>query len=110
MIINPEKQLLLFRSFDAAGIVFIMSQTEKCTSKVSNCKNSGTITGQWWSSGIAGMSGNREVKTGKDLISSCVNTGTVNGITGVEDMPGILGYNQNTEVKKCVNEGTIKRS
>ena len=93
----------------AVGIVNIMEQSKKFYSTVKNCKNTGTITGDWWASGIVSLSGNWQVKNNKNVIASCKNTGTIIGIKGGENKPGILGYNQNTKITNCVNKGTLKK-
>ena len=94
----------------AAGIVNFMGLSDKYISTVSKCKNTGAITGEWWVSGIASMSGNWEVKNQKNVIKSCENTGTITGVSKDDYKQGILGYNNlnTTTVKNCTNKGKLK--
>ncbi len=94
---------------DAAGIINFLAQTDKYYTTVKKCHNSGTISAEGWSVGIADLSGNWEVKGIKNVIKSCTNTGTINikKDRNGDKMAGILGYSMNTTIKDCKNKGKI---
>ena len=95
-----------YHASSAAGIVNHISQMENYHSTVYKCSNSGTISGDRWSSGIVDTSGNWEVKNGKNVIKTCTNTGEIYTRGGDEE-PGICGYAINTMIEGCQNRGKI---
>ena len=92
---------------------------------ISNCYNSGTVTGDYRIGGVCGYHDG----INKDTISNCYNTGTVTGdsrvggvcgyndykisncyntgeVSGIEYIGGLCGYNH-YEISNCYNSGTV---
>ena len=66
-------------------------------SDVSDCYNSGTVSGGYKSGGVCGYNHNGGV------ISDCYNSGTISGSSGVG---GVCGYN-NYDISNCYNSGEV---
>ena len=70
-------------------------------SEVSNCSNSGTVTGGDNAYAVGGIVGNNEGE-----VSNCTNNGTVTGTGEFAGVGGIVGDNYD-EVSNCSNSGTV---
>ena len=68
--------------------------------RITNCYNTGTVTGSDFVGGIAGYS--------YDRITNCYNTGTVTGSGNY--VGGIAGYNYDASITNCYNTGTVTGS
>ena len=65
---------------------------------VTDCYNTGTISGSYYVGGVAGHNIN--------TVTDCYNTGT---ISGNNDVGGVAGVNSGT-IENCYNEGTVRSS
>ena len=63
---------------------------------VSNCYNTGTVSGEAGVAGVVGANGG--------TVSNCYNTGAVSGNVGVG---GVVGYNENGTMSNCYNTGIV---
>ncbi len=70
---------------------------------VSNCSNSGTVTGTIAGAFVGGIVGWND----KGTVSSCSNSGTVTGESDNAYVGGIVGWNSNGTVSSCSNSGTV---
>ena len=70
-------------------------------SEVSNCSNSGTVTGGDNAYAVGGIVGDNEGE-----VSNCTNNGTVTGTGEFAGVGGIVGDNYD-EVSNCSNSGTV---
>lgn len=88
------------------------SYSQSVVMSISNCHNSGNISGTTYTGGILGNAWAVSSANKFDIIS-CTNTGTIKGTYGIG---GIIGYNYDyngwtmTHVYECVNEGDVTGS
>ena len=71
---------------------------------VSNCFNSGTMTGEADYASVGGIVGGN--MRGSNTVSNCFNSGTVTGGSKAR-VGGIVGFNDGSTVSNCSNIGTV---
>ena len=69
---------------------------------ISNCYNTGTVSGTWKYASVGGVCGNNS-----GTISNCYNSGTVNGNSYVG---GVCGRNYSGTISDCYNSGNVSGS
>ncbi|MGN0442593.1 MAG: GLUG motif-containing protein [Acutalibacteraceae bacterium] len=70
----------------------------KASGKITNCYNTGTVSGSGYVGGVCGSN------SSSGTITDCYNTGTVSGSGYVG---GVCGYNSAATITNCYNIGTV---
>ena len=73
---------------------------------ITNCYNSGTVSGTESSVSVGGVCG----KNYEGTITNCYNTGTVSGTKNVGGVCGLNYGNNKTEITNCYNSGKVSET